>query len=121
MKQVLFSPGRDGKWPNTFQIDKLVRPGAVCRGAEVEFEAKELNGVEEGEDRMTEKAGAEVEGGGELAMPDWRVRARPRNRPTQKEREEHEATHVPIRDWCTQCMMSKGRTHHHVTKHKSED
>ena len=31
---------------------------------------------------------------GEMAPPDWRVRAGPRNRPTQKEREEHEATHV---------------------------
>ena len=31
-----------------------------------------------------------------LATPDWRVRAGPRNRPTQKEREEHEATHVPF-------------------------
>ena len=49
----------------------------------------------------TEEAG-HVEGDGELAPPDWRVRAGPRNRPTQKEREEHEATHVPFRDPCTQ-------------------
>ena len=28
--------------------------------------------------------------------PDWRVRAGPRNKPTQKEREEHAATHVPF-------------------------
>ena len=31
--------------------------------------------------------------------------AGPRNKPTQKEREEHEATHVPFRVWCTHCMM----------------
>ena len=30
----------------------------------------------------------------EVAVPDWRVRAGPRTRPTQKEREEHEVTHV---------------------------
>ena len=24
----------------------------------------------------------------------------PRNKPTQKEREKHEATHVPFKDWC---------------------
>ena len=57
----------------------------------------------------------------ELAAPDWRVRAGPRNKPTQKEREEHEATHVPFRDWCAHCMMGRGRTHHHVAKQKSED
>ena len=96
MKQVLLSAGTDGHWPNRFRIDKLARPASVCRGAEAEVEATELDGVEEGQDRMTEKAGGYVEGEGEMTMPDWRLRARPRNRPTQKEREEHEATHVPI-------------------------
>ena len=38
-----------------------------------------------------------------------------------KEIEEHEATHVPFRDWCAHCMMGRGRTHHHVAKQKSED
>ena len=42
-------------------------------------------------------------------MPDWRVRAGPRNKPTQRER--HEATHVPFRDWCVHC----------IAKQKSED
>ena len=44
-----------------------------------------------------------------------RVRAGPRNKPTQKK------SHVPFRDWCTHCMTGRGRTHHHVTKRKSED
>ena len=57
----------------------------------------------------------------ELAAPDWRVRAGPRSKPTQREREEHEATHVPFRDWCAHCMMGRGRTHHHVAKQKSEN
>ena len=57
----------------------------------------------------------------ELAPPDWRVRAGPRNKPIQKEREEHEATHVPSRDWCTHCMMGRRRTQAHVPKRKSED
>ena len=42
------------------------------------------------------------------------VRAGCRNEPTQKETEEHEATHVPFRDWCAHCMV--GRTHHHVAQ-----
>ena len=49
------------------------------------------------------------------------MRAGPRNKPTQKEREEHEATHFPFRDRCTHCMMGRGRTHHHVSKQRSED
>ena len=49
------------------------------------------------------------------------MRAGPRSKPTQREREEHEATHVPFRDWCAHCMMGRGRTHRHVAKQKSED
>ena len=43
--------------------------------------------VEAGDDRMSEEAGDEVEGEGEVASPDSRVRAGPRNRPTQNRRE----------------------------------
>ena len=99
-------------------FDKLVRPAAVCRGEEAEIsqieeiQETELNGVEEG---------GGMEGEGEMAPPAWRVRAGSRNKPTQKEREDHEATHVPFRDWCTHSMMGRGGTHHHVIKQKSED
>ena len=57
----------------------------------------------------------------ESATPDWRVRAGPRNRPSQKKREEHEVTHVQVRDRCTHFMMDGGRTHRHATKQRSED
>ena len=77
-----------------------------------------MNGVEEGEDGMSDGEADVIEGEEELAPPDWRVRARPRNKPTRKEREEHE---VPFCDWCTHCMMGRRRTHHHVTKQKNED
>ena len=60
-------------------------------------EATELNEVEEERDEMSGEEGDEIDGGEELAAPDWRVRAGPRNK---GEREEHEATHVPFRDWC---------------------
>ena len=70
---------------------------------------------------MSNEEGGEIDGEEELAAPDWRVRAGPRSKPTQREREEHEATHVPFRDWCAHCMMGRGRTHHHVAKQKSED
>ena len=93
-------------------FDKPVRPAALCRGETAENRKLE-------EDEETELNG--VEGEGELSAPDWRVRAGPRNKPTQMEREEHEATHVPLRDWCAHCMMGRGRTHHHIAKQKSED
>ena len=108
-------------------FDKPVRPAALCRGDTAENgkaergEETELNGVEEGRDEMSDEEGGEIDGEEELASPDWRVRAGPRNKPTQREREEHEATHVQFRDWCAHCMMGRGRTHHHVAKQKSED
>ena len=57
------------------------------------MQSKRLNGLEEGEDAM-----ADEEGEGETGTADWRVRAGPRNKPTAKAREEHEATHMPFRD-----------------------
>ena len=107
-------------------FDKPVRPAALCRNETAEKreaergEETELSGVEEGRDEMSDEEG-ETHSEEELAAPDWRVRAGPRSRPTQREREEHEATHVPFRDWCAHCMMGRGRTHHHVAKQKSED
>ena len=100
-------------------FDKPVRPAALCRGETAENgqaergEETELNGVEEGRDEMSDEEGGEIDGEEELAAPDWRVRAGPRSKPTQRERVEHEATHVPFRDWCAHCMMGRGRTHHH--------
>ena len=85
-----------------------------------EVERTEFYGVEEEEeDGMSVEEGDRIDGEEELAPPDWRVRAEPRNKPTPKEREEHEATLVPFTDWCVHCMMARGRTHHHVTKLKS--
>ena len=105
-------------------FDKPVRPAALCRGetaGKERREGTELNGVAEGRDKMSDGDGGEIDGEEELAAPDWRVRAGPRNKPTQREREEHEATHVPFRDCCAHFMMGRGRTHHHVAKQKSED
>ena len=108
-------------------FDKPVRPAALRRGETAEKgkvernEETELNGVEEERYEMSDEEGDEIDGEEELAAPDWRARAGPRNKPTQREREEHEATHVPFRDWCAHCMMGRGRTHHHVAKRKSED
>ena len=99
-------------------FDKLARAAALCRGEKAdnikleEVEGKELNVVEEGEEGISDKEGDIIDGEEEMA---------PRNKPTQKEREEHEAIHEPLRDWWTHCMMGRGRTHYHATKQLSED
>ena len=99
-------------------FDKSVRPAALCPSVTTESEKAgwseeaELNGVEQERDGMSDEEGGEIDGEEELAAPDWRVRAGPRNKPTQREREEHEATHVPFRDWGVHCMMGRGRAHH---------
>ena len=33
--------------------------------------------------------------------------------PTKAEREEHEATHLPLRSWCTHCLRGRGRNKPH--------
>ena len=102
--------------------NKPVRPRTKCSSEGGESCAvQELNGLEEGEDAMTDEEGAGVDGEGEAGTVDWRVRAGPRNKPTARETEEYEAAHLPFRDWCTQCMMGRGRTHHHVSKQKREN
>ena len=45
-----------------------------------------MNGVEEGRDEMSDEKGVEIDGEEELAVPDWRVKAGPRSKPTQRER-----------------------------------
>ena len=98
--------------------NKPVRPRAKFSSeSDKSCAEQELNGLEEGEDAMTDEEGEGVEGvEGEAGTADWRVGAGPRNRLTAREREEHEATHMPFRDWCAHCMMGRGRTHHHVSK-----
>ena len=95
---------------------KLVRSRTKCSSESEESCAEQdLNGVEECEDAMTDVEPEGVEGRGEAGV------AGPRIKPIARESEEHEATHMPFRKWCTHCMMGRGRTHHHVSKNRSED
>ena len=81
-------------------FDKPVRPAALCRGETAENgkaergEETELNGVEDGLDEMLDEEGGEIDGEEELAAPDWRVRAGPRNKPIQRERESSMKQHT---------------------------
>ena len=37
------------------------------------------------------------------------VRKHDPRQPSQKEKEEHEMTHLPFRSWCRHCIMERGR------------
>ena len=50
---------------------------------------------------------AEEEEGGQV-----KVRRAPKG-PTKKEREEHEATHIPYRDWCSHCVRGRAPNRPH--------
>ena len=97
--------------------NRFVRPRTKCSSeSEESIAAQELNGLEEGEDAMTDE-----EGEGGAGTTDWREITGPRNTLTARDREEREATPMPFRDWCAHCMKGRGRTHHHVSKKISED
>ena len=106
-------------------FDKSVRPAAVWGGGETEIRkigGIESIGVQEGADRMFEEAGHEVEG--EVS---WRRQTGVRKQvflkqaDAERDGRARSATHVLFRDWCTHCMIGRGRTHHHVAKQISED
>ena len=43
-------------------------------------------------------------------------------RPTQKERAEHDTTHIPFRSWCDHCVMGRGKSApHNRRQHDDED
>ena len=69
MKHVQVSAGRDSEWSVRFRR-------AENRKLE-EIEETEVNGVEEGQEEMSDERGVRIDGEEELAAPDWRVKAGP--------------------------------------------
>ena len=69
-------------------------------------------------DKIKCVGGDRIDGEEELAAQDWRVRAGHRNKPTQKEREEHEAnTRTILRLVCT---WHHGKRPHSSPRHKTK-
>ena len=55
--------------------NKPVGPRTKCSSeSEESYAEQELNGLEEGEDTMTDEEGERVEGDGEIGTADWRER-----------------------------------------------
>ena len=49
----------------------------------------------------------------------WQTTMRPArdpSQPTAKEREDHEALHMPYRAWCAHCVRGRGISSHHVIR-----
>ena len=61
---------------------------------------------------MIGEEGEGIEGEGDAGTADWRVRLQKKGTNMKQ--------HMPFRDWCAHCMMGMGRTHHHVSKKRSE-
>ena len=105
-------------------FDKLERRAALCRGEEPEtsqFDAVEGTDLElkrENTECQMKKQ-VEVEGAGGMAPLDWRVRTGPPNKPTQKEWEDHEATHVSF--WRLVRALHDGQRTHEPPRHQTKE
>ena len=87
MRRVWFSAGRDSEWPSRFR--RACKAGSIVHtwssGKErIKKEEKELNGIREELNDTSDEEGDRMEDEGEFAAPDWRVRAGPRNKPSQR-------------------------------------
>ena len=110
---------------------EIVRPTNVkpkmgeCKGhicpvlretEEVEAEISEEERKKEVEEER--KKGVEVE----ISEEARRNKGLPHGyKPSQKEIEEHERTHIPFRSWCKHCVFGKGQSHPHYAKDKEEE
>ena len=81
--------------------EALVSPNVGNTLEPVEMDGKDNDEHVEGQDEMEEK-----ECGDELLQPEARdvLRRRPACLPSAEERQRHEVTHLPFRDWCKVCV-----------------
>ena len=63
----------------------------------------------------------ECENEAEGEQPPIKFRRNPTGAPSKKERDEHETTHIPFREWCPACVMGRGRRHPHRHVHRDDD
>ena len=92
------------------------------RKEEVErCEEIELNGVGEERDDMSDEGGDKIDYEEELAAPDWRARAGPRNKPTQRGERRARSNTRAVPRLVRTLHDGKGSHHHHIAMQKSED
>ena len=80
-----------------------------------EDEEGERREGDEGEGRKDEE---EDQDGDEEEAQEPVTRRAPKG-PTKEEREKHEATHLPFREWCQHCIRGRGRNKPHKKKQRT--
>ena len=95
------------------QSGDTARDGMLWRGEELAGEMQE-------EDARQEEIGEEVEEAEEEEAEVAKTRRAPKG-PTKKEREEHEATHIPYRDWCKHCVRGRANNRPHRGKQQGDE
>ena len=69
----------------------------------------------EGEEREAKKDEEDYQDKDEEEAQEPVTRRAPKG-PTKEEREKHEATHLPFREWCHHCIRGRGRNRPHKSK-----
>ena len=100
-------------------------PSSSSSGAAVREEAEEHSKAAETEKKGEESAGlsqekADGDEDEEQAEARTPKRAYGPPRVSQRERDEHDATHMPFRAWCKHCVAGKARNQMHKRKGKDE-
>ena len=104
-----------GEGRGSVQRDGLRQDGDT---AEAKIHVEELpveEGADKGEDQQEVAEGPDEEEGQQPKV------TRVPKGPTRKEREEHEATHIPYRDWCAHCVRGRAINRQHRRTTGSED
>ena len=79
-------------------------------------------GEERQDEQDVDQEGTGDEGeDGEGEQAPVRFRRNPSGMPSKRERDEHETTHIPFREWCPACVMGRGRRHPHRHVHRDDD
>ena len=108
------APQSGETWPQTYGLGH--NGGTANNEVWWPMEARESAAEEEGEHGQQEgEEWAEVE---EADVA--RVRLAPKG-PTKKEREEHDATHMPYRSWCKHCVRGRAPNNPHRARSEEED
>ena len=106
----------------------MSHPGDTARAHELRPVEEQASEEDEDMERARPEGRAQGEEeeaeGGEEGMEEEaevaKVRRSPKG-PTKREREQHEATHLPYRNWCRHCVRGRGRNRPHAAARNEEE
>ena len=98
------SSGSKDSWTRVLEREAEVVGEGLSQGGD---------GLKTGKEKEGESVDLGSDEGEELEEAEAPVIRKAPKGPTQKEREEHEATHLPYRSWCKHCVRERGRNKPH--------